>query len=252
MSSKEAAKEKDWREAVRLAQSGDAKAKERLLLENTGLIYMVLKRFSGRGNDMEELFQVGAIGLIQAIERFDLSTDYALSTYAVPMIIGEIRRFLRDDGMIHVSRQLKENASKIASAREEYLRKHCREPGMRELKELTGFSEEEIVMAMESSREVESIDQPVSVQDHRMEGAALTLADQIADERSMDKELLDRIAVSQMLESLEEQERNLIELRYMQGKTQLETAKLLGINQVAVSRSEKKILRKLRLRFSAG
>lgn len=247
MSSKENAKEKEWRISISQAQQGDKAAKESLLEQNTGLIYMVLKRFAGRGHDMEELFQVGAIGLMHAIERFDLEKEYAFSTYAVPLIIGEIQRFLRDDNMIHMSRSMKENGSRIAAIRERWKKtKNC-EPTLEQLMEESGLSKEEVLCALEAFVEVDSIDRPVIGKNGGESANSLRLGDQIPDERCQNSQIINRITVEQLLERLEEKERKLIELRYMAGATQTQTAEALGMNQVAVSRLEKKILRKLRL-----
>ena len=159
------------------------------------------------------------------------------------MIIGEIRRFLRDDGMLHVSRQIKDNARKIAIAKEDLRKQNNHDPTMLELMEVTGLSTEEILAAMEASTEVESIYQPIG---QAQDGGQLLVLDQLEDTRKNEQELINRITVSQLLESLEEKERRLIELRYMEGKTQSESASILGMNQVAVSRLEKKILLRLR------
>ena len=220
--------------------------RERLVTENVGLVYMVLKRFRNRGIEQEDLFQIGMIGLLKAIDKFDLSREFTFSTYAVPMIVGEIRRFLRDDGMLHVSRQIKENARKIAIAKEELRKSHKYDPTMQELIQLTGLSAEDILAAIEASTEVESIYQPIGV---AAEGGQLMIVDQLEDTKRSEQELINRITVSQLLEGLVGQERTLIELRYMQGKTQSESAKVLGMNQVAVSRLEKKILLRLRQQF---
>lgn len=239
-------KEENWRISIQKAQDGDKKSRDRLVTENVGLIYMVLKRFSNRGMEQEDLFQIGVIGLIKAIDKFDVSKELSFSTYAVPMIIGEIRRFLRDDGMIHVSRQIKDNARKIAIVKEELKKSNNHDPTMKELAEATGLTLEEILAAMEATSEVESIYQPIGCQS---DGSQLLIADQLEDTKKNEMELINRITVSQMLESLGERERRLIELRYIEGKTQSESAKVLEMNQVAVSRLEKKILLQLRNQF---
>lgn len=243
MSSNLSTKEEEWRASVRKAQCGDKEIRDALITENVGLIYMVLKRFNNRGIEQEDLFQIGVIGLIKAIDKFDLSRELSFSTYAVPMIIGEIRRFLRDDGMIHVSRQIKDNARKIAMAKEDLRKKNKYDPVLGEIMEVTGLSAEEILAAMEATTEVESIYQPIG---NNSEGVPLLIADQLEDTKKDEQELINRITVIQMLDGLNEQERKLIELRYMEGKTQSESAKILGLNQVAVSRLEKKILLRLR------
>ena len=230
-------------EMINLAHQGDKDARDRLVTENVGLIWSIVKRFGNRNYEMEDLFQIGVIGLIKAIDKFDLSRELSFSTYAVPMIIGEIRRFLRDDGMLHVSRQIKDNARKVAIAKEELRKKNTHDPTMQEMMEVTGLSSEDILAAIEASTEVESIYQPIG---NSTEGGQLLIADQLEDTKKTEQELINRITVTQLLESLEEQERKLIELRYLEGKTQSESAKVLGMNQVAVSRLEKKILRYLR------
>ena len=237
---------KDWRMCIQAAQDGDKKERDYLVTENVGLIYMVLKRFSGRGYEQEDLFQIGVIGLLKAIDKFDLSRELSFSTYAVPMIIGEIRRFMRDDGMIHVSRQIKDNARKIAAVKEELKKMNNCDPTIEELAKATNLTTDEILMAIEATTEVESIYQPIG---SGQDGNQMVLADQLEDSRRNETELINRITVVQMLDSLEEKDRKLIELRYMEGKTQSESAKILGMNQVAVSRLEKRILLSLRSQF---
>lgn len=232
--------------SIRKAQNGDKAARDELVAANTGLVYMVLKRFHNRGHEQEDLFQIGVIGLIKAIDKFDVTREFSFSTYAVPMIIGEIQRFLRDDGIIHVSRQIKDNARRIAIVKEELKKTSSHDPTIEELVEATGLTLDEIVAAMEATTEVESIYQPVGGQS---DGNQLVLADQLEDSRANETELINRITVVQMLNTLEEKERRLIELRYLEGKTQTESAKVLGMNQVAVSRLEKKILLFLRQQF---
>lgn len=248
MSSSVSTKDEGWKESIQRAQQGEKSERDRLVTDNVGLVYMVLKRFQNRGYEMEDLFQIGIIGLMKAIDKFDLTTEYSFSTYAVPMIIGEIRRFLRDDGMLHVSRQLKDNARKIAIAKEELKKIYNQDPTIEELMRTTELTAEEILMAMEATIEVESIYRPVGGNSDS-EGSPLLLADQLEDHKTSETELINRITVAQMLESLEEKERMLIELRYMEGRTQSESARILGMNQVAVSRMEKKILHNLRRQF---
>ena len=162
MKSNEYANEENWRKAIEEAQKGDRKIRDALVSENMGLVYMVAKRFQGRGVEEEELTQIGAIGLIKAIDKFDSKLPYTFSTYAVPMIMGEIRRFLRDDNMIHISRQVKENARKIAIVKEKMKKTENKDPTLEELQRETGLSYEDLVVAMESSVGVESISKPVT------------------------------------------------------------------------------------------
>lgn len=246
MTSNLVTKEEAWRASIQKAQAGDKIERDHLVTDNMGLVYMVLKRFANRGQEQEDLFQIGIIGLMKAIDKFDLSRDFSFSTYAVPMIIGEIRRFLRDDGIIHVSRQVKDNARRIAIVKEELKKTQNTDPTMEDLAIATGLSMDEILMAIEATTEVESIYQPVG---NQSDGSRLLLADQLEDQQTGETDLIDRITVSQMLSTLETRERRLIELRYLEGKTQTESAKELGMNQVAVSRLEKKILLFLRQQF---
>ena len=215
------------------AQEGDLCARDEVFNENTGLIYMVIKRFSGRGYDSDELFQIGSIGLLKAIERFDTTSDYAFSTYAVPMIIGEIRRFLRDDNMVHISRKIKEDARKIAIVREQEQKQHNRSLTVDEVQKLTGLSHEEVVLATEAYTQPEELTeyQPVA-----------TIEDK--------EEIINRLLVKQLLDELDERDRKLIELRYICEKTQAQTAEILGMNQVGVSRREKDILKRMRIRIN--
>ena len=236
-------KDEIWRASIQKAQNGDKEERDSLVTANVGLVYMVLRRFSNRGYEQEDLFQIGVIGLMKAIDKFDLTKDFSFSTYAVPMIIGEIRRFLRDDGLIHVSRQVKDNARQIAVVKEKWKKSQNEEPTLEDLSKATGLSVEDILIAMESTTEVESIYQPVG---NTADGSRLLLVDQLEDKKAGETELIDKITVGQMLATLEERERRLIELRYMEGKTQMESARALGMNQVAVSRLEKKVLLFLR------
>ncbi|MDY6104105.1 MAG: SigB/SigF/SigG family RNA polymerase sigma factor [Acetatifactor sp.] len=224
---------------IEAAQANDEEAKKVLIERNMGLIRHILKRFTGRGYDMEDLFQIGCIGMLKAIERFDLSLGLCFSTYAVPMIAGEIRRFLRDDGMIKVSRSIKENAYKVSMARQELENGLHREPTIGELAQHTGLSTEEIVMTMEAGARVESIYSEDYYEEGENPGGAYY-------EDSEKNPVLDRILIHQLIESLEESDRRLIWLRYFQEKTQVETAGILGISQVQVSRLEKKILCRMR------
>lgn len=248
MNSSISTKEEGWKWSIQKAQEGDKAQRDALVTDNVGLVYMVLKRFHNRGYEMEDLFQIGVIGLMKAIDKFDVSMDFSFSTYAVPMIIGEIRRFLRDDGMLHISRQVKDNARRIAIAKEELKKIYNVEPTIEELMKVTLLTAEEILMAMEATTEVDSIYRPLGGNSDS-EGNQLILADQLEDHKASETDLINRITVAQMLDSLDEKERKLIELRYMEGKTQSESAKELGMNQVAVSRMEKKILLHLRRQF---
>ncbi len=246
------------------SQEGDKEAREVLIEKNLGLVHHIVKRFVGRGYDLEDLFQIGTIGLMKAIDKFDLQMGVKFSTYAVPMISGEIKRFLRDDGLVKVSRTIKENGAKVRCARQQLQAKLNREPTLQEIAKQSALSEEEIVLALEAGIEVESIYASVYQED----GSETYLVDKVVSgewgsvgtsiaqgvgsyqgDREKEK-LIDHMLLSQLLDSLEEKERELICMRYFQNKTQVEIAAVLGVSQVQVSRMEKKIL--LRLRERAG
>ena len=228
------------------SQAGDKEAREVLIEKNLGLVHHIVRRFLGRGYDAEDLFQIGSIGLMKAIDKFDLAYDVKFSTYAVPMISGEIKRFLRDDGMVKVSRTLKENGWKIRQASERIAHEKGREATLEEIALATGISKEDIVMAMEANVEVESIYKSV----YQSDGNEIYLVDKLPEKKDDNEKLLNHMLLGQLLSELEGEERELIFLRYFQGKTQTDVAERLGISQVQVSRMEKRIL--LRLRREVG
>ena len=234
---------------IEAAQNGDKEAREALIKENIGLVRHIVKRFLGRGYDPEDLFQIGCIGLMKAIDKFDTSYEVCFSTYAVTMIQGEMRRFLRDDGMLKVSRTLKEQAYRIRQAREKLEGVLGREPTLQEIEAETGLNGEEIVMAMEAGCPVESIYRSVYQPDNGSGTGEIYLIDQLASTTGRDDEkaaVLDHLLLNQLLESLDRQERQLIHLRYFDNRTQVEVARLFGISQVQVSRMEKRILLQMR------
>ena len=210
--------------------------------ENVGLIWCVVRRFYGRGVEPEDLFQIGSIGLLKAIDKFDLSYDVKFSTYAVPMISGEIKRFLRDDGMIKVSRSLKELSYKAFQVREKMQEQLQRDPTIAELSVEMGIEQEELVMALDASNEVESLYKPV----YQKDGNEVALMDKLEEKEEQEEKILNRMLLKQLLDELEKEARQLIYLRYFANKTQTEVGKELGISQVQVSRMEKKILKNLR------
>lgn len=221
---------------------GDKDARDTLFQENMGLIYSVARRFLGRGIDMEDLFQIGSIGLLKAVDNFDPGFDVKFSTYAVPMIMGEIKRFLRDDGMLKVSRSIKENQYKIYKMREKMEKVLGREPNIRELSKAMNMSVEELAMTMESVTEVESIYRTV----YQGDGSEIQLVDRLPENKNVHEQTLDKIFLEELLEKLDGEERQLIGMRYFQDMTQMEVAGKMGISQVQVSRMEKKVLKKLR------
>lgn len=236
---------------IEKSHHGDKRAREQLVKENMGLVWSIVRRFAGRGTDSEDLFQIGAMGLIKAIDKFDTSFEVKFSTYAVPMITGEIKRFLRDDGLVKVSRTLKENCWKIRKASEQFRQQKGREPTVEELAGLTGLGREEVVQALDLSVEVDSIDRTVQQND----GSEVCLLDRLDSQRrdgaqpgtdSEKEQLLNRVVLEQLLLELPDQERKLIIMRYLQERTQTDVAEALGVSQVQVSRMEKKILKRMR------
>ncbi len=224
------------------AQAGDRAAREVLVEKNLGLVHHIVKRFVGRGYDAEDLFQIGSIGLMKAIDKFDLSYDVKFSTYAVPMIAGEIKRFLRDDGMVKVSRSLKENGFKVRQAAQQIEKQSGREATLAQISELTGISVEDVVMALDATVEVESIYKSV----YQSDGNEIYMVDRLASGKDENETVLNHMLLEQLLAELNGEEKELIALRYFQDKTQVEVAKQLGISQVQVSRLEKRILLRMR------
>lgn len=231
------------------------KTRNDVVMENIGLVYLVLKRFQDRGYETEELFQIGTEGLIKAVERFDPGKGFAFSTYAVPMIMGEIRRFLRDDGMVHIGRRVKQNAGMIMEYRERCQKEGREEPTISEIERETGLSKEEILNAMEAPFGWESLSAPVGAggvfggglgSGVCGETEGLVLGDTIADGTGTEQKALERVLVAQLLQELNGEERKLIYLRYHKELTQTQIAEAMNMNQVAVSRMEKKIMDRLR------
>lgn len=229
-------------ELLKKAKRGDKEAKDKLVSLNLGLVWNIVKRFNNRGYELEDLFQVGSIGLLKAIEKFDFSYDVKFSTYAVPMIMGEIRRYIRDDSPVRVARSLKELAYKIQKTQEELTNSLDREPTINELADSMGVPAEEIVMAMEASQAPLSLNE-VMFQD---DGSPIYLIDQIDENEYRQNILVDRIALKEALSKLDKTERRIIILRYFKDMTQTEVAKALNMTQVQVSRLERKILAKVK------
>ena len=228
------------KELIERAHGGDKEAREKLIVENMGLIWSIVRRFAGRGYEQEDLFQIGSIGLIKAVDKFDTSYDVQFSTYAVPMIAGEIKRFLRDDGMIKVSRSMKEIAYKAYLAREQLERKLKREPALSEIAAEIGVTSEELAQAIDASAEIESLHKVI----YQGDGSDISLMDKLPQQGDPCEELMNHMLLEEMLAKLDKKERQLIYMRYYQDKTQTEIAKVMGVSQVQVSRLEKKILKK--------
>ncbi|MFC4078158.1 RNA polymerase sporulation sigma factor SigF [Salinithrix halophila] len=238
--------DKEVKKLIRMSQKGDHTARDRLVQHNIRLVWSVVQRFLNRGYEAEDLFQIGCIGLLKAVDKFDLSYEVKFSTYAVPMIIGEIQRFLRDDGMVKVSRSLKELSNRVRKSKDELTKKLGRSPSVHELAEEMGVTAEEIVFAQEANRAPTSIHETV----YENDGDPITLMDQIADES--EESWFDKIALKEAINRLNERERLIVYLRFFKDQTQSEVADRLGISQVQVSRLEKKIIRRIRDEIDDG
>ncbi|AOY76762.1 RNA polymerase sporulation sigma factor SigF [Clostridium formicaceticum] len=230
-------------ELIKKAQKGDMQAQEILVSHNLGLVRSMINRFANRGYEREDLFQLGCIGLIKAIKKFDASYDVKFSTYAVPMIVGEIKRFLRDDGIIKVSRNLKQTASKVKMVKEKLFKEFGREATLQEIADELNIEKEDIVLALDSNAHPEYLYDVI----HHDDGAPIYLIDKITKDESLnDTEVIDRLLLQDTLAKLEPRERQIILLRYFKDKTQTEIAETLGISQVQVSRIEKKVLQSMK------
>lgn len=227
---------------IQKSHDGDEEAKAQIFEENVGLVWCIVKRFFNRGAEMEDLFQIGSIGLLKAIDKFDLSYDVKFSTYAVPMISGEIKRFLRDDGMIKVSRTLKELAYKAVLAQEEFRRAKGYEPALEDLSEHMQVDKEDLIMAMEANSEIESLHKTI----YQKDGHEIQLMDKLEEQEQREERILNHLLLKELIEQLGHEERKLIYLRYFANKTQAEVGKILGISQVQVSRMEKRVLKQMR------
>ncbi len=229
-------------EEIIKAQNNDKEAMAKIIKTNSGLIWSIVKRFLGRGYDKEELEQIAYIGFIKAIKGFDTSLEFKLSTYAVPYIIGEIKRFIRDDGAIKISRSIKELSAKIGQIQKEYIIKKGREITIEELAKELNVEKEDIVLALESQKSIESIDK--SAYDEKENGESKI--SKISNQKDETNILIDKLCIEELINKLETRDKKIILLRYYKGKTQTEVAKLLGITQVQVSRLEKRILSEMR------
>lgn len=236
----------EMRGLLQRAQNGDGEARDRLVNCNLKLVFNLVRRFQNRGYELEDLFQIGCIGLMKAIDKFDLNYDVKFSTYAVPMIVGEIRRFLRDDNPVKISRSIKETAYRIQQARERLTGKLGREPSVGEVAAELGIPREEVVTALEAAQSPASIYETL----HQDDGDPIFLLDQLGDRETGEAPWLDRIAVNQLLASLPERDRKIITWRFFEDRTQADIARRLGLSQVQVSRLERQALQKLKELFA--
>ena len=234
-------KESEKNELLKKARAGDAKAREELIKGNLRLVLSVVQRFQNRGESMDDLFQVGVIGLIKAIDNFNLDLDVRFSTYAVPMCIGEIRRYLRDDNPVRVSRSMRDTAHKAMQVKEQLINANGKEPTIEEIAEKLEMKKSDVVLALEAIVDPVSLYEPV----YNDGGDTIYIMDQVGD-NSTDKDWVDEISIKDELKNLDPRERTIMYLRFMQGKTQMEVAKEVGISQAQVSRLEKNALKRIK------
>jgi len=230
---------------IKQVQEGNEQAKELIVAENQGLVWSVVRRFLNRGYEADDLFQIGSIGLLKSVYKFDLSFEVKFSTYAVPMIMGEIKRFLRDDGMIKVSRHLKELSVRAKYLQEKIISETGVAPSIGELASALEVTTDDLIMALDAGREVESLYQTI----HKGDSEPVFLIDKLKDKESRQSSLDDNIAIRQVISSLKPKEQQIVYMRYFHDKTQSEIAKEIGVSQVQVSRLEKRILKVMRERF---
>ena len=231
---------------IKKAQQGDKVARNQIVEQNVGLVWSIVKRFNGRGHETDDLYQIGCIGLIKSVDKFNFNFGVKFSTYAVPMIIGEIKRFLRDDGMIKVSRTLKETANKVFMAREKLSKVLGREPTLQEISASIDIEVGEIILALDAKSDIESLYKSV----HQGDGNSIFLIDKIKQKDVSAGSIDLMLTLKQYIKTLEEKEQKIIELRYFMDKTQSEIASAIGISQVQVSRIEKKVLGKMKKMLS--
>ena len=235
-------KNDEMMELLRRTREGDMAAREEMISGNLRLVLSVIQRFVNRGENADDLFQVGCIGLIKAIDNFNTDLDVKFSTYGVPMIIGEIRRYLRDNSTMRVSRAMRDTAYRVLQAKEAYMAKHQKEPTVEEIAQMLGLKREEVVFALDAILEPVSLYEPV----YSDSGDTICVMDQVKDSKNTDEMWLERIALKEAVSHLGERERKILSMRFFQGKTQMEVSNEIGISQAQVSRLEKNALRQIR------
>ena len=240
-------KSAETRKLLEQARGGDEAAREKLIAGNLRLVLSVVQRFANRGECMDDLFQVGCIGLIKAIDCFDLSQNVQFSTYGVPMIAGELRRFLRDHSAVRVSRSLRDTAYKVLQAKEKLTSETGREPGVETIAQALGIRRQDVVFALEAICDPVSLYEPV----YSDAGETATVMDQIGDTRNTDEHWLEQIALEEAMRRLSAREKHILALRYYDGRTQMEVAKAVGISQAQVSRLEKNAIRQIKKNMTA-
>ena len=235
-------KNEETMELLRRTKQGDMEAREQLISGNLRLVLSVIQKFAGRGENADDLFQVGCIGLIKAIDNFNTDLDVRFSTYGVPMIVGEIRRYLRDNSALRVSRSMRDTAYKVLQAKEKFLAQHQREPTMDEIARALDMRREDVVMALDAVLDPVSLNEPV----YDNSGDAICVMDQVKDAKNTDESWLERIALKEAMDRLTDRERRILALRFFQGKTQMEVSAEVGISQAQVSRLEKNAINQIR------
>ena len=235
-------KNEETMELLKKAQAGDNAAREELIAGNLRLVLSVLQKFNGRGENVDDLFQVGCIGLIKAIDNFNTDLDVRFSTYGVPMIVGEIRRYLRDNSAVRVSRSMRDAAYKVLQVKERFVNEHQREPTVDEVARELGVKREEVVFALDAIVDPVSLYDPV----YSDGGEAICIMDQVKDSRNTDEDWLERIALREAIDQLSQRERRILALRFFEGRTQMEVSAEVGISQAQVSRLEKNAIRQIR------
>lgn len=245
---KEKVSYEDNLQLIPLAKEGNTEALNKLIEANLPLVTSISKKFTNRGYEYEDIYQIGCMGLVKSIKNFDEKYNVKFSTYAVPMIIGEIKRFLRDDGMIKVSRNVKSLAKKLHFDKEALTKKLNREPTVEELAQFSGMDKEEILFALESSASMQYLYEVI----HQDDGSPVLLIDKLSENAIEDKNITEKLALKEALRNLDTKSRQIIVLRYFKDKTQIQVAKMLGISQVQVSRIEKKVLQEMRKQLDEG
>ena len=235
-------KNEETMELLRRTKAGDQAARQELIEGNLRLVLSVIQRFSGRGENADDLFQVGCVGLIKAIDNFDISQPVRFSTYGVPMIIGEIRRYLRDNSSMRVSRSMRDTAYKVLQAKEKFLAEHQRDPSIEEIARQLGIKREDVVFALDAISDPVSLYEPV----YSDGGDTICVMDQVKDSRNTDESWLEQIALKEAIARLSERERHILNLRFFEGKTQMEVSAEVGISQAQVSRLEKNAINQIK------
>ena len=233
---------------IEKAQSGDKNALEELIEENNGLIWSIVKRFYGRGHEPEDLYQIGCLGFIKSIKRFNTDFEVKLSTYAVPYMIGEIKRYIRDDGPVKVSRSIKDLGIKIRELQKEKINKEGKEPKIQEIAKELNVDLDDVILAMEATNSVESIEGTKHI--NNKDGKSISLLDTLSTDKNEEETITNKLAIGQLIKDLKDREKEIILLRYYKEKTQAQVAKILGISQVQVSRLERKILENMKRKMT--